>query len=141
MRVLMTGVDDDGRSCVIGAETIAMDLAPGRRIWHGTPYTAPSVPPPARPIGHSPFMDLQIPPSSARWLVMDYEPGEEQEMHQTDSVDLDIVLRGSIELILDDGIHVLHTGDGAIVGGVDHAWKAGINGCRLSAIFIGTPPP
>jgi len=72
---------------------------------------------------------------------MDYEPGEEQEMHQTDSVDLDIVLRGSIELILDDGIHVLHTGDGAIVGGVDHAWKAGINGCRLSAIFIGTPPP
>jgi quercetin dioxygenase-like cupin family protein len=62
-------------------------------------------------------------------------------MHHTDTVDIDIVLDGSIELTLDDGVHVLQAGDGAVIRGVDHAWRAGSEGARLSVIFIGTPPP
>jgi quercetin dioxygenase-like cupin family protein len=85
-------------------------------------------------------MDLQVPPAGVRWMVVDYEAGAEQEMHQTDTVDLDIVLEGSMELILDDGVHLLHAGDGVIVRGVDHAWRSGPEGCRLSVMFIGTPP-
>jgi hypothetical protein len=27
-----------------------------------------------------------------------------------------------------------------VMTGVDHAWKAGPDGCRINAILIGTPP-
>jgi mannose-6-phosphate isomerase-like protein (cupin superfamily) len=139
MRLLVTGVDGDGRGCVVGEEWLGMELSPGRRVWHATAYTAPTVLAP-QPKGSSDFMDLQIASGRVRWLVIDYEADAEQEMHHTDTVDLDIVLQGSIELVLDDGPHLLRAGDGAIVNGVDHAWRSGAEGCRLSVTFIGTPP-
>jgi quercetin dioxygenase-like cupin family protein len=50
------------------------------------------------------------------------------------------VLSGSVDLILDDGVHHLDEGDMVVMTGVDHAWKAGPDGCRINAILIGTPP-
>jgi len=139
MRLLVTGVDGDGRGCVVGEEQLKMELAPGKRVWHATAYTE-LVALARQPQRSSDFMDLQIGSGRVRWLVIDYEAGAEQEMHHTDTVDLDIVLQGSIELILDDGAHLLRAGDGAVVSGVDHAWRSGAEGCRLSVMFIGTPP-
>jgi len=51
-----------------------------------------------------------------------------------------IVLSGSIELILDDGEHPLVAGDHVVVTGVDHAWRAGPDGCRISIISLGVSP-
>jgi quercetin dioxygenase-like cupin family protein len=62
-------------------------------------------------------------------------------MHHADTVDLDVVLAGSVDLILDDGEHPLAPGDSAVVTGVDHAWRAGPEGCRLSVMTIGAAPP
>jgi uncharacterized cupin superfamily protein len=62
-------------------------------------------------------------------------------MHQTNTVDFDIVVAGSVELILDDGTHLLETGDCAVITGVDHAWRAGSSGCTVSAVAVGTRPP
>ncbi len=73
--------------------------------------------------------------------MLDYAPGMGFSMHHTDTVDFDTVLSGSIELILDDGAHPLVAGDHVVVTGVDHAWRAGPDGCRMSIVSLGVSPP
>jgi quercetin dioxygenase-like cupin family protein len=86
-------------------------------------------------------LDLAVPAGAMRWTVIDYAPGAGFSMHHTDTVDLDVVLSGSVDLILDDGVHPLAPGDSAVVTGVDHGWRAGPEGCRLSVMTIGASPP
>jgi hypothetical protein len=62
-------------------------------------------------------------------------------MHQTDTLDFDLVVAGSMDLVLDDGPHHLGVNDCVVVTGVDHAWRAGPDGCTLSVFLLGTPPP
>ncbi|BBX20466.1 hypothetical protein CRI77_09450 [Mycolicibacterium duvalii] len=140
MRTLITGTDAEGRSCVVSAEELTLDtLAPGFAM--GVPYQTTTNPPPARPAGSAPLIDQGIAPGLARWMVVDLGPGSETPMHHTDTVDLETVLSGTVELILDDGAHALAAGDLVVLTGVDHAWRAGPDGCRLSAVLIGTPSP
>ncbi|HWS91793.1 MAG TPA: cupin domain-containing protein, partial [Mycobacterium sp.] len=87
------------------------------------------------------LLDLGVPATALRWTVIDYAPGTGFSMHHTDTVDLDVVLSGSVDLILDDGEHPLAAGDTLVVTGVDHAWRAGPDGCRLSVLTIGASPP
>ncbi len=140
MRTLITGVDADGRSCVVSQDELALDeLAPGFAM--GIPFATTASPPPARPQGSAPLIDQGIAPGLARWMVVELGPGSETPMHHTDTLDLETVLSGSVELILDDGAHHLDQGDLVVLAGVDHAGRAGPDGCRLSAVLIGTPPP
>jgi hypothetical protein len=44
-------------------------------------------------------------------------------MHYTDSIDMDIVMSGSADLVLGDGVHHLCAADSVLVTGVDHAWR------------------
>ena len=142
MRILRTGVDAAGRSCVLSDERIALSSdpsAPG--FGFAQLFQAPAAPPPPRPRGRGEWLDVQLDPGLVSWQVVDYAPSQTYPMHHTDTVDLDIVLRGTIELTLDDGVHLLEAGDGVVITGVDHAWRSGPDGCRLSVTFIGTPPP
>jgi hypothetical protein len=75
-------------------------------------------------------------------MITRWDPeGEGTAFHQTDSIDFDLVVEGSIELRLDDGDHSLVAGDCVVVTGVGHAWRAGPEGCVMSVVVIGTPPP
>src|SRR3954454_1008352 len=139
MRVLVTGTDADGRSCVV-SEQVRLDPVPAGAVQFGVVHRTASAPPPAGPAARTELMDVQVGPGIAQWIVVDYEPGGVQESHHTDTVDFDLVLTGSIDLTLDDGVHHLDAGDGAVINGVDHAWQAGPDGCRLSVVFLGTPP-
>jgi quercetin dioxygenase-like cupin family protein len=139
IRVLVTGVDADGRSCVV-SDQVGLDPVPDGVFHFGVVHRTASAPPPPGPTASTERMDVQVPPGIAQWIVVDYEPGGVQEWHHTDTVDFDLVLSGSIDLTLDDGVHHLEAGDGAVINGVDHAWRAGPGGCRLSVLFLGTPP-
>ena len=44
-------------------------------------------------------------------------------MHHTDTLDLETIISGSVDLILDDGAHHLEAGDMVVMTGVDHAWR------------------
>jgi quercetin dioxygenase-like cupin family protein len=81
--------------------------------------------------------DLDLPPSATRWMIIEYLPHRAFRLHHTNSVDFDIVLAGTVELVLDDGVHLMRAGDCVVVTGVDHAWRAGPDGCRLSVMSIG----
>jgi hypothetical protein len=139
MRTLITGVDADGKSRVVSWDNLTMDSI-GPTFAVGVPCAMTS-PLPARPVGKAELIDLHLAVGDIRWMVIDYGPGAETPMHHTDTLDLQTVLTGQVDLILDDGVHHLEQGDMVVMSGVDHAWKAGPDGCRLSAILIGTPEP
>jgi quercetin dioxygenase-like cupin family protein len=83
-------------------------------------------------------VDMGLPPGIVRWLALEWEAGTTVPFHHTDSVDYAFVFEGSVELMLDDGPHQLGPGDFVVLNGVDHAWKAGPDGCRMSSVTIGT---
>lgn len=95
---------------------------------------------PSRPEGAATLVDLGVEPGRSTWSLWRFAPGAEVGMHHTDTVDLEILVEGSIELILDDGSHPLQAGDCVVMNGVDHGWRTGPAGCLVSAVAIGTPP-
>jgi quercetin dioxygenase-like cupin family protein len=141
-RLLITGVDASGRSCAAqdGAVTLHGE-ASLNGILYSVLYATPSLPAISTGGGRvADLLDLGVPPGTMRWTVIDYAPGAAFSMHHTDTVDLDVVLSGSVDLILDDGEHPLAAGDSAVVTGVDHGWRAGPEGCRLNVMTIGVSP-
>jgi quercetin dioxygenase-like cupin family protein len=142
-RLLITGVDASGRSCAARDDLITMQGDAGLDgILYSVLHATPALPPISTGGGRvAGLLDLVVPPGALRWTVIEYAPGAAFSMHHTDTVDFDVVLSGSVELILDDGGHPLEVGDSVVVTGVDHAWRAGPEGCRLSIMTIGASPP
>jgi quercetin dioxygenase-like cupin family protein len=62
-------------------------------------------------------------------------------MHYTDSIDLELVIEGSVVLELDNGDHRLEAGDCVVMNGVDHGWRVGPDGCTVLIAILGTPSP
>ena len=143
MRLLITGVDAAERSYAAqnGGVTLQGD-AGLEGVLYSALYATPSLPSISTGGGRvADVLDLGVPAGAIHWWVSEYAPGARFSMHHTDTVDLDVVLSGSVDLILDDGEHPLAAGDSVVVTGVDHGWRAGPEGCRLSVVTIGASPP
>jgi quercetin dioxygenase-like cupin family protein len=142
-RLLVTGVDSAGRSCAAQQHPITVQEAPGiDGFSYSVLYAAPSSPSISSAGGRlADSLDLGVPAGAIMWTVIDYAPGAAFSMHHTDTVDFDTVLSGSVELTLGDGMHQLAAGDSVVMTGVDHAWRAGPEGCRLNVMSIGVLPP
>lgn len=141
MRRVVTGTDPEGRSCVVEDTDVGATMATPDFERHEI-YRSPSVPPPPRPQGHGEEFPMGIEPGQVLWYLTRMGPGVvDVPFHHTDTVDIGFVLDGSIELLLDDGAHLLRAGDSFVVNGHDHSWRIGRDGCRLCSASIGTPPP
>lgn len=138
MRQLITGVDADGRSCVVAEYPV--DPKTGDRSRGRIAYDSPATPTP-RPPGSGEYVDLGVPVGATQLMVGQWATGFSYGMHHTDTIDFDSILEGSAVLILDDGRHELEPGDVVVVTGVDHAWEAGPEGVTISFVFLGTPHP
>jgi len=149
MRSLITGIDAEGRSC-IAEETeivpVPIDGYPGLRT--AALFRTEQSPPPPRPPALAETVDVQLPAGLIRWMIVEHEPSSTHEaptgvttMHHTDTLDFVLVQRGSAEFVLQDGAHEVTEGDHIVTNGVDHAWRAGADGCRLLVVSIGTPKP
>lgn len=137
MRVLVTGVDAAGNSCVLRDQEPGFEeVAPGLAVF-GIFATRES-PPPQSPPGRGELVDLGVLPGMSSWSLWRFEPNGEYPMHHTDTLDFDIVLEGSVDLLLDDGPHRLGPGDCVVVTGVDHSWRAGDEGCVISGVAFGS---
>ncbi len=137
MRKIVTGVDSDGRSCVVEQSDLG---GPEEQVTLAQVFTTHTVVPGPRPVGKGADLDLGVAPGHTRWLIVHWPPNATAHMHHTDTVDYDVVLSGSITLILDDGDHYLGPGDCAVITGVDHDWKAGPDGCTKSVVLLGSAP-
>ena len=66
-----------------------------------------------------------------------YEPGG-TGWHRTDTLDLVVVVKGHVDLELDDGVHSLGPGDCIVQTGTRHRWvNRGASPCVLSGVIIG----
>jgi hypothetical protein len=138
MRQLVTGVDADGRSCVVAEHIVEPGGDRSRRL---IAFRTDSNPAPPRPPGRGEYVDLGVPVGQTQTMLTQWTSDFSYGMHHTDTIDFDTVLEGAAVLILDDGRHLLEPGDLAVVAGVDHAWEAGPEGATISFIFLGTPSP
>jgi quercetin dioxygenase-like cupin family protein len=140
MRKLVLGLGEDGTTRVLEEVAVAFsEVLPG--IGWDTIFETAESPPPSRPQGDGDLLPMGVDPGLVRWNVMEWGAGAEVPRPHTDTLDFDTVLTGSVELILDDGSHNLVSGDCVVVPGIDHAWRAGPEGCQVSCVFFGTPPP
>jgi hypothetical protein len=137
MKRIVTGVDPSGRSCVVEESELG---SPGARIDPIFVFATDTVPPRPRPAGRGEDLDLGVAPGHTRWLVVQWPAGATSQMHHTDTIDYDVVLAGSMDLLLDDGEHHLEQGDCLVITGVDHNWRAGPHGCTLGVMLIGSTP-
>ena len=137
MRYVIAGVDEGGKSCATtDAAARFAEVAPG--LAAAGVFATSHSPPPARPPGAGELVDLGVEPGLCNWVLWRFEPGSEYPMHHTDTVDFDVIIKGSVDLVLDDGPHRLQRGDCAVVLGVDHSWRAGDEGCVISGIALGS---
>lgn len=140
MRLLITGVDGQGRSCVVEDRTPSeVPFEEGGIVVVGAAATTSS-PPPPRPPGNGDLVRVGGDPGTVGWSFVEFPPQTTTGVHHTDSVDFDVVLEGSVDLILDDGPHRLGPGDGVVINGVDHGWSTDGSACRMSVVVIATPP-
>jgi quercetin dioxygenase-like cupin family protein len=140
VRRLVVGLDTAGRSCLVEEAPLNLKVARSGGHQLARVYETDSAPPPAPLAGHANFVDVGLGSGILRWIIIQFEPNIEFPMHQTDTIDCVLVLDGSVELELDDGLHLLETRDCVIIPAIDHGWKAGPSGCQLCVMAIGTPP-
>jgi hypothetical protein len=146
---LITGADADGRSYVVEeAEVAPVDPGGDHGVSVARVYATAECPPAARLPGRGVPVGVELAPGLLKWMVVDHQPHEvhagpltSTTMHYKDTLDLVLVQEGSADLVLDDGAHPVVAGDLVVMPGVDHAWKAGPDGCRVVVVSVGTPPP
>ncbi|HET6954634.1 MAG TPA: cupin domain-containing protein [Acidimicrobiales bacterium] len=149
MRRLMTGVDAEGRSCIV--DVVEVVPKPPAEGGHGVEVarvfaTTQSPPPRAPALGDA--VDVRLAPGMLRWMVVEHPaydpdgpPSTSTSIHHSDALDLVFVHEGGGELLLQDGAHPVSAGDLIVMPGVDHAMRGGPGGCRLVVVSVGTAPP
>jgi len=149
VRNLVTGIDSEGRSCIAEeTEIVPEPVGEYSNLKMASLFRIEQSPPPARPPALAETVDVQLPPGHIRWMIVEHEPASADDsstatatMHHTDTVDFVFVQQGSAEFLLQDGAHEVAAGDHIVTTGVDHAWRAGQDGCRLLVVSIGAPKP
>ena len=149
MRTLITGIDAEGRSCVVSDGDRATSAVPGiPGVLNAVLYRTTESPPPARPLALAENVDVQLPAGLLRLMVVEHAAHEPNDglttatkMHNTDALDIVYVIEGRADLVLEDGPHAVGPGECVITPGTDHAWQAGPAGVRFLVFSLGTPPP
>jgi quercetin dioxygenase-like cupin family protein len=68
--------------------------------------------------------------------IFAWKPGMYTDLHRTVTVDFDVVLAGSVELLLEVGSATLGPGDCVLLPGTVHAWKAGPDGGLMAFTMV-----
>ncbi|HJP41187.1 MAG TPA: cupin domain-containing protein [Dehalococcoidia bacterium] len=130
MKYIRTGINAQGQSAVVRREELGGKRL--RELWRTEepPHFSADV------LG-IPTSDLMCPPGLTRWLILTVPPNEVSEFHRTETMDLEVVLSGSCELVLEAETVPLEAGDVVMVAGVSHGWKAGPDGFMLEVVLMG----
>ena len=141
VRVVTTGVDEQGRSTVVADTKVDVRELPTGRLLHQLWSTESlGAAGPAGPAG-----GLFPGPGGARfWLfTVRAHDRDGRDLHATDTVDLGIVLTGVLTMHLEDASEVdLHPGDAYVQNGTRHGWSnRGAEDATVALVVIGAPRP
>ena len=144
IRRVVTGHDDKGRA-IVDVGGVGGQFRPGRpKAFIGQTGTADTVP--ANNDGHvdggkreGKFTHIE---NGSVFRILDFRPGVEHRMHRTDSTDYLVVMKGEIDMELDDGVEVhLKAGDVMVQRGTIHNWiNRGTETCVIAVILIHAKP-
>ena len=147
MRKLITGVDADGRSCLLEVVEVTPAPVDGHGVNIERIFATTESPPPPGAQALGPNVDVGLAPGILRWIVVDHPPEGERDpnatarkIHHTNTLEFVFVHEGSGEMLLEDGPHPVGPGDLIVMPGVDHAMRPGPDGCRLVVMSVGTTP-
>jgi mannose-6-phosphate isomerase-like protein (cupin superfamily) len=142
LRLLIVGLDADGRSAVVDTRDDlfagATGVAASETLWE-TIESPPEVQV-ARRSADDAVWNLGLSATGTKWLLLRLGPDWSYELHRTDSIDYDLVVEGEITLVLESGDVSLRTGDAVVIPGVQHGWRVGPERCVLSCTLLGLPP-
>lgn len=86
--------------------------------------------------------DVECPPGATRFRIARYGPHLFAPLHRTNTLDYDVVLAGSITLLLEDGSEVaMGPGDAVVIPGIVHGWRTGDEGCTKVVVMTGLAAP
>jgi hypothetical protein len=140
VRTIVTGLDGQGRSTVVGIEQ-GGDHS-GGDVVAATIWTTETSPPAVPRYGPwpEPAFDVGCPATGTIWRLVQMPPGYEFGRHRTDTLDYDTVVAGTLQLVLDADSVDLGPGDCVVLPGVPHAWRAGRAGATLNVVMTGLGP-
>jgi mannose-6-phosphate isomerase-like protein (cupin superfamily) len=120
-RRVVTGLDGQGRSCVvIDGEIPRFNAMSAALAWRtkGTPAdnsgSADTVSPYATELLHT---------AGSNFAICQFRAGAEAIMHATDTIDYLVILSGRVTLVLEEGEAELGPGDFVVDRGVLHGWR------------------
>ena len=86
-------------------------------------------------------LPTQPPPNGTRFIVMEFDPGAQGQMHRTETIDYISCLEGEIEMDMDDSTVTLRAGDVMVQRGTNHAWiNRSKARARLSIVLVDAKP-
>jgi quercetin dioxygenase-like cupin family protein len=142
VRRVVTGHDAEGKAIVL------IDDTPPARL--NTPGTEQTVFWSTRgfPVNNDASEDSRADvdgitmPGGSVFRVVEYAPGRPPRNHRTDSIDYAVVMRGEIDIELDDGVSVhLRAGDVLVQRGTIHNWaNNGTEPCLIAFMLIDARP-
>jgi naringenin degradation protein FdeH len=81
------------------------------------------------------------PPRGTRFCVIDFPPGRPGAMHRTETIDYVIVLKGEVEMDMDQSTVKLKEGDILIQRGTNHSWvNRSDKAARVAFVLIDAQP-
>ena len=126
MRVIITGHDSEGKSCIVSDKRATMGSFPNVFQTTGDDPFGPGPEPAPRQllptdspglepeVGGANFVFVTLPPTL---------PDAELGWHRTETVDINVLLGGELILVLDKEETTVHPGDAVIQRNTMHAWK------------------
>ena len=144
VRRVVTANDGNGKS-VVWTDDLASNFRANRPgVSSVLVWTTDSTPPDVS--GNEDLGARQVnrppPRRGSIFRVIEFEPGNEQDMHVTQTIDYVLVMSGEIDMELDDGAQVhLSQGDVLVQRATVHSWvNRGTEPCRIAFVLIDASP-
>lgn len=135
MKHVVTGIAADGSSFL---ESVTAHDGPVTESTSVGVYEHSSPPDLTRPASGI-HLDLAPDIGTVTWRLIEFWAGRDIPFHHTDSVDITVVVHGSVDFAVDSETIGLDVGDVVVLNGAGHSWKTE-DGCRLLVGMIGARP-
>lgn len=120
-RRVVTGLDDEGRSCVVIDGPIPdLHAASATYAWRTDSLPADNS---GRVDAAAPFEIGHLHSGGSSFAICEFAPGTQAYMHATDTIDYLVVLKGRVTLVLEKGEATVGPGDFVVDRGVMHGWR------------------
>ncbi|NHN39146.1 cupin domain-containing protein [Pseudomaricurvus alcaniphilus] len=140
IRRVVTGHDDKGRAVFRSKDVIQPETIPSGDADFATLWSTAQVPVDLNDETDGRDRDAGLTLNGGSVIrVTDMLPGGESPMHRTNSIDYGIILAGTVELELDDGVvETCRAGDVIVQRGTIHLWRnpSKTETCRIIFVLI-----